>query len=179
MNEHDCVPIRLYLRILIFEVSILFTMCHNIFFFRFFKISSALGPYTGQIRSRDHSLPTLEISIGVHWNSNSVYQSRTLSKPRRKNWQLAFVYSIILYGLISELKFLFNYHQRRFAKPTIYEVFKKCTERKTLIMHCDYWQTNISLYVRTDLNADGFITVAETVRGKCLLNCKTLRISLI
>lgn len=178
MNERDCVPIRLYLRILIFKISIHFTMCHNIFF-RFLKIFSALGSYTGQTRSRDHGLPTLEISIGVHWNSNSVYQSHTLSKTRRKNWQLAFVYCIILWGLISELKFLFNYHQRRFAKPTLYEVFKKCTKRKMSIMHCDYWQTNISLYVLTALNADGFTTVAETARGKSLLHCKTLRISLI
>lgn len=48
-----------------------------------------------------------------------------------------------------------------------------------LIMLCDYWQTNISLYVQTDLNANGFTTEAEKVRGRSLLNCKILRISLI
>lgn len=47
------------------------------------------------------------------------------------------------------------------------------------IMHCDYWQTNISLYLQTDLNANGFTTEPEKVRGRSLLNCRTLRISLI
>lgn len=44
------------------------------------------------------------------------------------------------------------------------------------IMYCDYSQTNISLYVQTYLNANGFTTKAEKVRGRSLLGC---RISLI
>lgn len=48
-----------------------------------------------------------------------------------------------------------------------------------LIKPCDYWQTNTSLYIHTDLNANGFATEAEKVRGRSLLNCRTLRISLI
>lgn len=45
------------------------------------------------------------------------------------------------------------------------------------ITHRDYWQTNISVCVRTALN--GFTTVAEKVRGRSLLSSRTLRITLI
>lgn len=40
------------------------------------------------------------------------------------------------------------------------------------IMYCDYSQTNISLYVQTYLNANGFTTKAEKVRGRSLLGCR-------
>lgn len=42
-------------------------------------------------------------------------------------------------------------------------------------MYCDYWQTNISLHVWTDLNANGFTTLAEKVRGRSLFSCKDFK----
>ena len=48
-----------------------------------------------------------------------------------------------------------------------------------VIKHCGYWQTNISSYLHTDLNANVFTREAEKVIGRSLLNCRTLRISLI
>ena len=48
-----------------------------------------------------------------------------------------------------------------------------------MIKHCGYWQTNISSYFHRDLNANVFTREAEKVIGRSLLNCRTLRISLI
>lgn len=48
-----------------------------------------------------------------------------------------------------------------------------------VIKHRDYWQTNISFYLQADLNANVFTREVGKVRGRGLLNCRTLRISLI
>lgn len=45
--------------------------------------------------------------------------------------------------------------------------------------HRDYWQTNILFYLQADLNANVFTREVGKVRGRGLLNCRTLRISLI